>query len=337
MSELVSSTVDSMDSSLASFLNAAELQEQLALLSCSEWDWGPIQEMQTRVLKCHPDDRCTFGIHLKTGRGAHDLIGKVFASERSDIHEAMVRIQKAGFDQGSQFAIPRPLTYLSSLRVLLEEKARGTSAREILLTAETSQQKKAAVRCAHWLARFHASAPRVGPVTNVNKMMFKSKSQTRKLARLGRPFAEKSGQLLAELEAWATERLAIVEICASHGEYNPSHVVLDSDRTVVIDWDKCQVSDPARDVATFMVVTKWLALDHTGDIGTFDSVADTFFQAYVSKRGPQILERLPFHVGAVCLKHAKYCAAYQFDHWEEKSMAMLTEGLSAMGLVNGGK
>jgi Phosphotransferase enzyme family len=333
MSQLVSSAVDSMDSSLACFLNAAEFEEQLALLSCSEWDWGPIQAIQTRVLKCHPNDRCTFEINLKTDRGAHELIGKVFASERSDIHDAMVRIQKAGFDQGSRFAIPRPLTYLPSLRVLLEEKAHGASAREILLTAETSQQKEAAVRCAHWLARFHTTAPRIGPVTTVNKMMFKSKSQTRKLARLGSPFAEKSGQLLAELEAWAS-KLAIVEICASHGEYNPSHTILNGDRTVVIDWDKCQVCDPARDVATFMVVTKWLALDRTRDIGAFDSVADTFFQAYLSERGPQIVERLPFHLATVCLKHAKYCAAYRFDHWEEKTVAMLEEGFSAIRLTH---
>ena len=333
MVEITPSAVDPRHSALVTFLNAGEFEKQLDLLSCAEWEWGPVQQIQTRVLKCHPGNRCTFEINMKTERGSHELIGKVFVTERSDIHDNMAEIQQAGFGCDSQFAIPRPLTYLPSLRLLLEEKAHGVSVREILLTAGPRERKDAAMRCARWLAKFHATAPRIGPTSIVDKMMSKSKSQSRKLTRLGGSFAEKSGRLLAKLEAQAS-KLGIVEMCAAHGEYNPSHVLLDGERTVVIDWDGCQVRDPARDVATFIIVTKWLALDRTGAIGTFDSASDDFLQAYVAERGPDILDRLPFHWGAVCLKHAKYCMAYQFDRWEKKTMAMLEEGLSAVSLTD---
>lgn len=328
--ELIPSAVDSTDSALAAFLSTAELEDHLVLLSDDEWGWGRVQQVRTRVLKCHPDSRCTFEILMTTDRGPHELIGKVFAEDRPDIYDAMVGIQRAGLGGDSRFAIPEPMAYLRSLRLLLEEKTNGTSVRDILLTAETSKQKAAAIRCAHWLAKFHAMVPRIGPVTSVNKLMSKSNSQARKLARFGGYFAEKSAELLARLEGCAS-KLGLVEICASHGEYSPSHVLLADDDTVVIDWDKCQLKDPARDVATFVVLTKWLALDRRGAMGAFDQVIDVFLQTYVAERGTDILERLSFHKAAVFLKQAKYCAAYQFENWKKKTMAMLDEGLCEVG------
>ena len=332
MAEFAPNIVDSRDPALASFLDAAEFEKRLERLATEEWDWGSVQEIQTRVLKCHPGKRCTFEIAMSTSKKTHELIGKVFAEDRSDVHDIMAGIQRAGFGGNSKFAIPGPITYLPSFRVLLEEKVCGTSAREIFLGAESHLKKETAEHCARWLARFHSADLRIGPVWGTGKLMFKSTSQARKLSRLGGLFAEKSGHLLEKLESLASN-LGVVEICAAHGEYNPSHVLLDGNRTVVIDWDGGQVRDPARDVATFMVVTKWLALDRRRAIGAFDSLSEAFLQAYLVARGRDILERLPFHLGALCLKHAKYCAAYQFERWEEKTMTMLEEGLSAVGLA----
>lgn len=324
---------DSGDSALLSFLNTAEFEKQLLVLSRAEWGWGAVQEIRTRVLKCHPAKRCTFEIAIRTNRGSHELIGKVFNQDRLDVHDIMAGIQQSGFGCDSDFAIPRPITYVPSLRLLLEEKVCGPSVREVFLGKETNHQKEAAKLCALWLAKFHDTAPRIGRVSSVAKLVAKSRSQARKLSRLGGLFAETAGRLLTRLEVLAS-KLGIVEICAAHGEYNPSHILLDGDRTVVIDWDGCQVRDPARDVATFMIVTKWLALDRQGAIGALDSLSDAFLQTYLAERGRDILERLPFHWGALCLKHAKYCSAYQFECWHEKTMALLEEGLSVVGLTH---
>ena len=331
MVEFAPNIVDSRDSALVSFLNAAEFEKTLRVLSTAEWGWGPVQEIQTRVLKCHPAKRCTFEIAMRTNRGSHELIGKVFTEDRPDVHDLMVGIHQSGFGCDSDFAIPRPIAYLPSLRLLLEEKVYGKSVREVFLWKGSNNQEEVAVRCALWLAKFHTAAPRIGPASSVARLMSKSKSQARKLSRLGGRFAEKAGHLVVRLEALAP-KLGIVELCSAHGEYNPSHVLMDGDRTVVIDWDGCQVRDPARDVATFMIVTKWLALDRRGTISAFDSLSDAFLETYIAERGRDILERLPFHQGALCLKHAKYCSAYQFEGWQEKTMAMLEEGLSVVGL-----
>src|ERR1041384_6365293 len=122
MAEFAANTMDSKDSALESFLNAVEFEQQLDRLSCSEWDWGPVQGIRTRVLKCHPGKRCTFEITIRTERESHELIGKVFTEGRSDVHENMTGIQQAGFGGDSKFAIPTPIIYLPSLRLLLEEK-----------------------------------------------------------------------------------------------------------------------------------------------------------------------------------------------------------------------
>ena len=52
-----------------------------------------------------------------------------------------------------------------------------------------------------------------------------------------------------------------------------------------------------------------------------------------NKRGDDILARLPYHWAAMCLKHAKYFMAHRFVLWQEKTMALLEEGLSAVGVT----
>ena len=77
--------------------------------------------------------------------------------------------------------------------------------------------------------------------------------------------------------------------------------------------------------------TKWLALDCRGVIGALDSLSDAFLETYLAERGRDILEGLPFHWAALCLKHAKFSAAYHFERWQEKTTAMLEEGLLTLG------
>src|SRR5215467_10114332 len=117
MAEFAPRIVDARDSALVSFLDTAEFERRLSLLSLSESNWGPVEEMRSRVLKCHPGKRCTFEITMRTDRGTHELIGKVFMEDRSDVHDLMARIQQAGFGGDSKFAIPAPVAYLPSLRL----------------------------------------------------------------------------------------------------------------------------------------------------------------------------------------------------------------------------
>ena len=71
-------------------------------------EWGTIRNVRLQVLKHHPGHRCTFEIALGTTTGFRSLIGKVYATDRADVYEAMERIWRAGFRQDQEFSIPRP-------------------------------------------------------------------------------------------------------------------------------------------------------------------------------------------------------------------------------------
>src|SRR5216117_1679738 len=125
------------------------------LLSLSLWEGNTLGKVRLQVLKWHPGRRLVLDIALKASIGWFHLIGKVCREDRSDVYDAMRVIWRAGFGHEAQFSIPRPLAYLSSLRLLLTEKAEGQHAEEVFVNGDDYQRVVAAERCAQWLARFH--------------------------------------------------------------------------------------------------------------------------------------------------------------------------------------
>src|SRR5207253_9235098 len=114
-------------------------------------EWGAIRNVRLQVLRHKPGQgRCTFEITLETTRGCYSLIGKVYAEDRSDVYHAMEEISRAGFGSEDEFAIPRPVAFLAPLRLLLYEKAPGTSTKVLILSPNESVRVLAAERCARW-------------------------------------------------------------------------------------------------------------------------------------------------------------------------------------------
>src|SRR5207249_7015318 len=103
----------------------AELAKELSVVSFPQWQWDASQEIRLRVLRWRKASRCTLEIALSTSSGPQELIGKVYAEDRSDVYRTMEQIRKAGFDSEDEFAIPRPVAFLASMRLLLYEKVSG--------------------------------------------------------------------------------------------------------------------------------------------------------------------------------------------------------------------
>src|SRR5438093_13399041 len=81
---------------LAAVCDPAELAKHLSRLSLP-WHWDTSQTIRLRVLKWHRASRCTFEFALKVAGGWQELIGKVYAEDRSDIYQVMEEIRRAGF------------------------------------------------------------------------------------------------------------------------------------------------------------------------------------------------------------------------------------------------
>ena len=313
-------------SSLPTVLDPAQLLRNLEKFSLPGWEWRRLDQVQVSVLKLHSGRRCTVAIRLQTDGSCYDLVGKVYATDRSDVYRAMLAIQGAGFEKHAELSIPQPVAYLQPLQLLLQEKVAGRVASEFFLTADERAHIEASEMCARWLAHFHVVAPRIGPVREPGVQMACLERWSRRIARLGQSFADKSRRLFERLEDSPLGQGG-VEKHASHGSYSPAQVILAKDRTVAIDWDAYGVGEPARDVANFIVALRRLALGRLGSIRLRDSAAETFKKAYLASGCASVESRLPFHQAAACLQLAKYNLYHRVADWEEKLGAMLDEGL----------
>ena len=290
-----------------------------------------LEEARVRVLRHYAHQRCTFEIGLRTEKGWHFLIGKVYRKDRLKVFQVMEGIQQAGFGLRDEFSIPRPVAYLPSLRLLLQEKVEGSVAEEIFETGDEGNRAEAAERCARWLARFHAHAPKTGPVSYARDHL-NSKSMQRcweEMAKLNGEFNGKAARLLRGLED-AAGSLSPVEMCAGHGGYRADHVILSEGRTVGFDLDTYDVADPARDVARFLAALRHVALDQIGDIRVLDRAAEIFLETYVAAGPPEANRNLSFFEASAYLKRAKHSFCRRVPDWQKKTEAMLEEGLRAL-------
>ena len=284
--------------------------------------------MRLRVLKAHKD-RCTFEVSLDTEHGWQSLIGKVHEGDRSDVFEAMQSIVDSGFGPTAEFAIPRPLSYVPSLHVLLEEKVHGTQAKEIFLNGALDERLATAKRCGGWLARFHAGAPRQGHLAELSEYLVQIRYWAQQIRSSGGPLGIKAALLLRKLEA-AIPAEGSFEPCAGHGSYMPEHVMLSGPRTVTIDLDEYDVADPARDVAWFIVSLERLGLKKWGSLRAHDRSVDAFLDAYVASAPRDATKHLPFYKAAECLHRALRDLRKRIPPIPEWTELMLDEGLSAL-------
>src|SRR6266571_6689121 len=219
MLEIIPNTVDPDGSALFEFLDKEELARQLNVFFSSEWQSDSQPDAHIRVLRWHKRSRCTMEITLETYGIFHDLIGKIYAADRSDTYQTMEALWLEGFDQNSENSIPRPLIYIPSLRLLLQENFGGVSVREIFLGSDRDKQLEAAERSAHWLAYFHNLAPRLTEASPPEKQLARMKRWARRLAELGDAVTEKSEQLFEKLEGEYSQ-LRGAEVTACHNSYS---------------------------------------------------------------------------------------------------------------------
>jgi len=305
-----------------------EFHAELERLSLSQWHWGSPQEVSVKALKAHKD-RCTFDVEIKTETGRHNVIAKIHSLDRPDVFEAMRAVVQSGFGPEAEFAIPRPLEYLPSLHVLFEEKVQGTRAMDIFLRGDLYEHVPTARRCAAWLARFHKAAPRLSDMSRLNRFPATIQWWAEEVRAYGEPFTSKVELLLRKLKA-AMPASDAIDPCLGHGSYIPEHVFLDGKRTITIDLDEHGTTDPAQDVAWFVVSLQRLGLKQMGSIGVHDRAVEAFLEAYVAMSDLDALRHLQFFKAAEFLHRVHrdlYGRITPIPKWAE---IMLDEGIRAV-------
>ncbi len=308
-------------STMAAAMNGQELVKHLGTLSPPQW-WSSMREAEVRVLRWHSAERCAFEIVFRA-----DLVGKVYAIDRWDVYEVMDKLYRGGFGREAEYAVPQPIAYVPTLRLLLQERVEGVPAKKVFRYGDEQQRARAAECCARWLARYHATAPKVGRALTVEKFLRRVERKYQLVAAAGGCLAAKSQAVFEELTA-ASKTLSSVPVCAGHGDFGSYHVIFAEGRTVAFDWDLYDVADPARDVSRFVVSLERQALQRLDSLHDLDNASEVFLKTYLASGGPpEAVVNLSFYRAAHCLRGAAWDVGTKEAEWRERAEAMLEEAM----------
>jgi aminoglycoside phosphotransferase (APT) family kinase protein len=312
-------------SAFVAMLDQEAFRREFERLCVRERRWGTPEEIRLRPLRVHRL-RCTFEIEATTRSGRQRLIGKVYTEDHSSLFHVMRALARSGFGPDAEFSIPQAFAYWAALRVRLEEKVEGPTAKDIFLTQTARERIGAAERCGQWLARFHTVAPRHGAIADLDGAFARCERWIGLMASAGGAIARKTKLLFQQLRA-AAPAPGTVTYCAGHGSYISDHVILSGSRTVTIDLDECDVADPSRDLAWFIVSLQRRALKQLASRHALDATADAFLQAYVAAGPRDAAAHLAFHRALECLHRARRDYASEDPLAREWAEFMLDEGL----------
>jgi len=285
---------------LPTVLNPSELTKYLRPIVPLKW--GALRDLELQVLKHHLGKRCTVNITLHTSTGKHELIGKVYAKDRSNVFRGMKQMSQSGFGPEAEFSIPQPLAFVPELGLLILQRVQGPLAREVCLTGNEDQRARAAERCACWLAYFQTRAPLFGPVR-----LLADEDIEKWVARLTRPHSELTGKaqlLLRQLDV-TVRAVDDQQLCPCHFAYSDHQIIVTETRTVTFDLDQYCRAAPAWDVARFIISLQKLALRKFGSLRAFDPVVEVFYKTYTAKSRFNVTKDLPVYRAALCLRHSR--------------------------------
>lgn len=320
---------------LRAALDPVELSKCIYPIASSRWRSRRLKVIGTKLLNWHKGSRYTFEITATTDTGWHNLIGKVYARESFNVFDAMRKIWEVGLDKDSEFAIPEPLAYIPSLRLLLQEKVVGKLAKEVFLTGSPAEREEAAVRCGHWLMWFQVLAPQQGKVMKVRRLLRRSESRLRQIVDAKVPFANKAEELFQRLLV-VSSMLEGDNWCAGHGDYSHYQILFSGKRTVTFDWDGSDTADPCRDAARFVVSLERLALRELTSVRDLDGATQAFLDNYLIAKHPRFVRRLGFYRAALYLQAAKRDVVSRNHGSLERARIMVDEGLRALDQNPGG-
>jgi aminoglycoside phosphotransferase (APT) family kinase protein len=196
--------------------------------------------------------------------------------------------------------LPRPLEYLPDLGVLVMERLEASRLADL-----GPRDEKSFERAVRLIAALHESDARPQKRRDCRRIIRsvrrKGTEMDQRLPALGVHFR----QVADALEAAS---IADSELKPAHGDCIPGNVLVAPDRIVLIDWDRFQSADPARDIAYFGS-WYWVNAIERGAAPDW-SMLGRAVRAYEAVRpGASLDKRLDFHVAAGLMRMAHFLAA----------------------------
>lgn len=257
---------------------AASLAASLRNLGC---------EVDERVFAIGRPDRLTLAVRTPEGRVA---VAKAYPlSEAAAVFAQWQCVWGSSFGQRRvPPGMPEPLRLVEQLGVVLTERIAGQPLAAGALDPAT----------------FDAAVRLIAELHDCDARPERRRSSRGILRSLGRKFqlvsntspdlAERMRRVLSALEA---ARAHDAELVPSHGDCSPRNVLAAAGRLVLVDWDRLQWADPARDLAYFGT-WNWKQDLRQGRAPDRNWLARAVAVYDACRPHASVDKRLPFHVAA---------------------------------------
>lgn len=204
----------------------------------------------------------------KSGRSSTEVVvGKAYRRGGGpSTHALMVQLWQTGRVNAPGWSMPRPLGYVDEPPVLLQTCVPAPVLYDHIDTPAAAEE--AVTATGRWLATLHTLPVPAGAPAWTNA------DEQRKLDVYISGLAETRPDLSDRLRGIARQTVSQLAgldgpPVATHGDFQPKNVHLDGSVVTVIDFDRCALSHPARDLGHFVGQSMTMSYVRTG---SFDAV-----------------------------------------------------------------
>jgi aminoglycoside phosphotransferase (APT) family kinase protein len=192
--------------------------------------------------------------------------------------------------------MPQPLDYIPDPGILIAEYVDGRPLAEAARISEKHTRMTGEL-----LVALHESNLQPPSRRRTSRRIVRSaRRKADRIAELAPQYAEAARSLADAIES---RRVGDTELVSSHGDFSPRNVLAAADRLVLIDWDRLQLADPARDVVYFGIST-WLPRLRRGRLPNRDLLDQTIRSYTAARPSAKLKAQLHFHIAAGLMRIA---------------------------------
>ena len=210
------------------------------------------------------------------------FVAKRFADREKGRQEYLVMrtLWEKGFDDQSDLKIPKPLSFLEDLNLLIQERAHGTLMRD-RLTEHSPDALAAQKAAARWLIKLHAvdgsrESIRLHPDDEISIENWVQGIGCREPEFL--PILEKTASLLINRYSYFKQTPANFV----HGDFQCDNIFVENGKVTAIDFGRFCKSDPARDPGYMIAQSRTISLLETGSFASALPGLNAFWQEYLA-------------------------------------------------------
>jgi aminoglycoside phosphotransferase (APT) family kinase protein len=243
---------------------------------------------------------------MTTASGAAVVVKQLPPDKAQRAFENMQALWKSSFGATrTPPGLPQPLDFFPEAGVIVMERIHGAPLAE---GRSTEQDVVASIKL---LAVLHESGVTFDSRRSSRGVIRSAQRKTAMLAELAPQHLGLANEVVAALE---THRRKDTELLPSHGDFSPRNVLRGGDRLAIIDWERAQMADPARDV-TYFATYPWIEDLKRGRWPSMRGVEHVIALYEAERPVARIEKQAPFHIAAGLLRRA--CSLVEL--WPEQS------------------